>query len=46
MKTKSTLIEVILRYKEFIIAATTILVLFGIVALTQMPRDEFPEFKI
>ena len=46
MKTKSTLLEVILRHKEFIIAATTILVLFGIVALTQMPRDEFPEFKI
>lgn len=46
MKTKSTLIEVILRHKELIMAATGILVLFGIVALTQMPRDEFPEFKI
>lgn len=46
MKTKRTLIEVILCHKELIIAATCILVLFGIVALTQMPRDEFPEFKI
>lgn len=46
MKTKRTLIEVILRHKELIMAATGILVLFGIVALTQMPRDEFPEFKI
>ena len=46
MKTKRTLIEIILHYKQFIIVATGILVLFGIVALTQMPRDEFPEFKI
>lgn len=46
MKTKRTLIEVILHYKQVIIIVTGILVLFGIVALTQMPRDEFPEFKI
>lgn len=46
MKTKRTLIETILRYKEPIIATTAILVLVGIVALFQMPRDEFPEFKI
>ena len=46
MKTKRTLIEIILRYKQLIIVATGILVVFGIVALTQMPRDEFPEFKI
>ncbi|OGU83555.1 MAG: cation transporter [Stygiobacter sp. RIFOXYC12_FULL_38_8] len=46
MKTKRTLIEVILRYKQPIIISTVLLVLFGIVALTQMPRDEFPEFKI
>jgi multidrug efflux pump subunit AcrB len=46
MKTKRTLIEIILRHKQFIIAATGILVLFGIIALIQMPRDEFPEFKI
>ena len=46
MKTKRTLIEIILRYKLPIIVITGLLVLFGIVALTQMPRDEFPEFKI
>jgi multidrug efflux pump subunit AcrB len=46
MKTKRTLIEIILRYKQLILASTGILVLLGIVAITQMPRDEFPEFKI
>jgi len=46
MKTKRTLIEIILRYKTPIIIATAVLALFGVVALTQMPRDEFPEFKI
>lgn len=46
MKTKRTLIEIILRYKQLTITSTAILVLFGVVALTQMPRDEFPEFKI
>ncbi|MDP3148466.1 MAG: efflux RND transporter permease subunit [Ignavibacteria bacterium] len=46
MKTKHTLIEVILRYKQLIIVATSVLVLFGVVALIEMPRDEFPEFKI
>ena len=46
MKTKRTLIELILRYKQLIIITTSVLVLFGVVALIQMPRDEFPEFKI
>jgi multidrug efflux pump subunit AcrB len=46
MKKKRTLIEILLCHKQLIIAGTTLLVLFGIVALTQMPRDEFPEFKI
>lgn len=46
MKKKRTLIETLICHKQLIIAATTLLVLFGIVALTQMPRDEFPEFKI
>ncbi|MBU2493196.1 MAG: efflux RND transporter permease subunit [Bacteroidetes bacterium] len=46
MKKKRTLIETIICHKQLIIAATVFLVLFGIVALTQMPRDEFPEFKI
>jgi multidrug efflux pump subunit AcrB len=46
MQTKRTLIEHIFRYKQLIIAVTGALVLFGVVALTQMPRDEFPEFTI
>jgi multidrug efflux pump subunit AcrB len=46
MKTKRTLIEIILQYKQLIVITTAILVMFGIAALTQMPRDEFPEFKI
>ena len=46
MKLKRTLIENILRYKQLIIIVTGVLVLFGVAALTQMPRDEFPEFKI
>jgi multidrug efflux pump subunit AcrB len=46
MKTKRTLIDIILRYKQLIIIATGILVLFGVVALIEMPRDEFPEFQI
>ncbi len=46
MKTKRTLIEIIFRYKQLIIFATGALVLFGVIALIQMPRDEFPEFTI
>lgn len=46
MKNKRTLIEIILRYKQLILVATGVLVIFGIIALIQMPRDEFPEFKI
>ncbi|MDP4176523.1 MAG: efflux RND transporter permease subunit, partial [Bacteroidota bacterium] len=46
MKKKFTLIEQILRYKYFILVATALLVILGIVALVQMPRDEFPQFKI
>lgn len=46
MKTKRTLIEILLRYKQIIITLTGIMVVVGILALTQMPRDEFPEFKI
>lgn len=46
MKTKRTLIEIILHYKQPIIVATGVLVLLGIVALIQMPRDEFPQFEI
>ena len=45
MKHKS-LIEIILEYKQFLIVSTVIMILFGIIALTQMPRNEFPEFEI
>ncbi len=46
MKNKKTLIELILRYKQIIIVITALLVLYGVVALIQMPRDEFPQFEI
>ncbi|MGD9212132.1 MAG: efflux RND transporter permease subunit, partial [Desulfobacteraceae bacterium] len=46
MKTKPTLIDKIIQYQQFLLIVTMILVLFGVVALTQMPRDEFPEFTI
>jgi multidrug efflux pump subunit AcrB len=46
MKTKKTLIDIILHYKQVIFVVTTLLVFAGIVALIQMPRDEFPEFQI
>ncbi len=46
MRNKRTYIENIRRHKQLIIISTTILVILGVIALTQMPRDEFPEFKI
>lgn len=46
MKTQSTLLDIIQKYKQLFIAVTSVLVIFGIIALTQMPRDEFPEFKV
>ena len=46
MKTKRTLLELILHYKQPIIVAVSVLVLLGVIALIQMPRDEFPEFEI
>jgi multidrug efflux pump subunit AcrB len=46
MQTKRTLLDYITRYRELILAVTAVMVLFGVVALTQMPRDEFPEFTI
>lgn len=46
MNKKPTLIEILLTYKQVIMVATTLLVMVGAVALQQMPRDEFPEFKI
>ena len=46
MRTKRTLIEIIFRYKQLIIVSTVLMVLCGAFALNQMPRNEFPEFKI
>jgi multidrug efflux pump subunit AcrB len=46
MKTKKSLLDIILRNKHLILIVTGILVLMGIAAIIEMPRDEFPEFKI
>ena len=46
MRKKRTLIEAIICHKQFIIVVSFLLVMVGIIALTQMPRDEFPEFKV
>jgi multidrug efflux pump subunit AcrB len=46
MKTKYTLLERLQRYKQVLFILTAILILVGVIALVQMPRDEFPEFKI
>ncbi|MGV8058641.1 MAG: efflux RND transporter permease subunit [Smithellaceae bacterium] len=46
MKAKYTLLERLQRYKQVLYILTGILILVGIIALVQMPRDEFPEFKI
>jgi multidrug efflux pump subunit AcrB len=46
MKTKQTLIDFLLRYRQPLLFSTALLVLFGVIALVVMPRDEFPEFKI
>ena len=46
MKKKFTLLETIIHYKQVLYVFTAIAMLVGVVALIQMPRDEFPEFKI
>ncbi len=46
MKTKYTLLDRLLRYRQVLFILTAILIFIGVVALVQMPRDEFPEFKI
>jgi multidrug efflux pump subunit AcrB len=43
---KFTLLEMLLRYKQVIYIFTVIAVLVGVVALFQMPRDEYPTFTI
>lgn len=46
MKKKFTLLETLLRYKQLLFLITGLLIAVGVVALIQMPRDEFPEFTI
>jgi multidrug efflux pump subunit AcrB len=46
MKKKMTLLELLLRYKQVIYIFTVIAVLVGVVALFQMPRDEYPTFTV
>ncbi|MDP4117169.1 MAG: efflux RND transporter permease subunit, partial [Bacteroidota bacterium] len=46
MKKKIKLLETVLRYKQVLYITTAVAIILGIIALIQMPRDEFPEFKI
>ena len=46
IKNKSTLLETLLRYKQVIYIFTVIAILVGVVALFQMPRDEYPTFTV
>lgn len=46
MKKKLTLLEKILEHRQMLVISTAILVVFGIIALITMPRDEFPHFTI
>ncbi len=45
-KEKPPLLEMLLRYKQVIYIFTVIAVLVGVVALFQMPRDEYPTFTV
>ena len=46
VKKQSTLLEMLLRYKQVIYVFTVIAILVGVAALLQMPRDEFPAFTV
>ena len=46
MKKKLKLLETFLRYKQVLFITTALAIIVGVIALVQMPRDEFPEFKI
>ena len=46
MKKKIGLIEWCMRYYQITLLAITLLVVFGVVALKIMPKQEFPEFTI
>jgi multidrug efflux pump len=44
--TNHSWLHTLLHYRQPLFIGTALLVAFGLVALVQMPRDEFPEFKI
>ncbi len=46
MKTTSSYFDFLQLYKQVLYLITAVLIVTGVVALVQMPRDEFPEFKI
>jgi multidrug efflux pump subunit AcrB len=43
---RGLLIDILLKYRELIFVVTALLVVCGVLALVEMPRDEFPEFEI
>ena len=46
MKNKLSLLAYLLRYKQLLLFCIFFLVVFGIFAFLNMPRDEFPQFTI
>lgn len=46
MKTKMNFIEKSLKYRQISLLLTAVLMIYGIVSLFVMPRQEFPEFTI
>ncbi|MGA2624089.1 MAG: efflux RND transporter permease subunit [Bacteroidota bacterium] len=46
MRKNVTLLGMLLRYKQVIYIFTVIAILVGVVALFQMPRDEYPTFTV
>jgi multidrug efflux pump subunit AcrB len=46
METKHTLLSFLLRYRQVIYIFTGLAVLVGVIALFQMPRDEYPTFTV
>jgi multidrug efflux pump subunit AcrB len=46
MKKKSTLLEKLLHHQQLLYIATAFLIILGVIALIQMPRDEYPQFQI
>ena len=46
IKNKTDIIEAAMRNRNIIVLVTAVLMVFGIVALNKMPRNEFPQFTI